>query len=84
MEVLVVSVELNCVYRHFKGNLYRVLAVALNTETEEQMVVYQDVVNTDKVFVRPMDNFLSKVDRTKYPDVKQENRFELLRTAVVK
>lgn len=78
------SVELNCVYRHFKGNLYRVLAVALNTETEEQMVVYQDVVNTDKVFVRPLDNFLSKVDRTKYPDVKQENRFELLRTAVVK
>lgn len=78
------SVELNCVYRHFKGNLYRVLAVAFNTETEEQMVAYQDVVNTDKVFVRPLDNFLSKVDRTKYPDVKQENRFELLRTAVVK
>lgn len=78
------SVELNCVYKHFKGNLYRVLAVALNTETEEQMVVYQDVVNTDKVFARPLDNFLSKVDRTKYPGVKQENRFELLRTVVVK
>lgn len=78
------GVELNCVYRHFKGNLYRVIAVALNTETEEQMVVYQDVVNTDKVFVRSLDNFLSKVDRIKYPDVKQENRFELLRTAVVK
>lgn len=78
------GVELNCVYRHFKGNLYRVIAVALNTETEEQMVVYQDVVNTDKVFVRSLDNFLSKVDRIKYPDVKQENRFELLRTVVVK
>lgn len=78
------SVELNCVYKHFKGNLYRVLAVALNTETEEQMVVYQDVVNTDKVFARPLDNFLSKVDREKYPDVKQESRFELLRTVIAK
>lgn len=74
------NVEVNCVYRHFKGNLYRVLAIALNTETEEKMVVYQDVVNTDKVYARPLDNFTSKVDKVKYPNVKQENRFELLRT----
>lgn len=28
------------VYHHFKGNDYKVLYIALNTETEEKMVVY--------------------------------------------
>ena len=32
------------IYRHFKGNLYEVLAVAMHTETEEMMVVYQELL----------------------------------------
>lgn len=63
------------VYKHFKGNRYRVIAVAEHTETGEQLVVYQ-AIETGKVWVRPYDMWVSKVDRVKYPKVEQEYRFE--------
>lgn len=68
------------VYRHFKGNHYRVESVATHTETGEYLVIYRclEGVNVDKVFARPLEMFLSKVDKTKYPDVKQEYRLEFV------
>ena len=41
-------------YRHFKGNIYQVICVARNSETLEEMVVYQDVDNREKIWVRPL------------------------------
>lgn len=41
------------VYRHYKGNIYRVLHIAKHSETLEDMVVYQDVNCPDKLWVRP-------------------------------
>ena len=38
----------NRIYRHFKGNKYKVLCVALHTETQEMMVVYQHLVDEIK------------------------------------
>lgn len=63
---------------HFKGNNYKVLCVAMHTETQEMMVVYQALYGDYKYFVRPYEMFVSKVDHDKYPDVKQEYRFELV------
>lgn len=63
------------IYRHFKGNLYEVLAIAMHTETEETMVVYREV-DGEKTYVRPLDMFVSKVDKEKYPEAIQRYRFE--------
>ncbi len=64
-------------YRHFKGNMYRVIGVATHTESEEQLVIYTPVEDPmGKIYARPLEMFLSPVDRVKYPDVKQELRFE--------
>ena len=70
------------VFRHFKGNLYRVICEASHTETGEPVVVYERIGEADKVYVRPKDMFLSPVDRDKYPDVEQEYRFALHDSAV--
>ena len=62
-------------YRHFKGTLYKVIAIAKHSETLEDMIVY---THDDKIWVRPYNMFIEKVDKEKYPDVKQEYRFELV------
>lgn len=52
-------------YRHFKGGLYTVIAIATHTETMEEMVVYKSDEN-GSVWVRPKSMFLDKkgdVDR---------------------
>lgn len=64
------------IYKHFKGNLYEVIAIAKHTETLEDMVVYMEV-DEEKTYARPLEMFVSKVDKEKYPDVLQVYRFEL-------
>ena len=60
-------------YKHFKGAIVTVLALAKHSETLEDMVVYE---HDGKTWVRPYDMFVSKVDKEKYPDINQEYRFE--------
>ena len=62
-------------YIHFKGHLYEIVCVALHTETDEDTVVYK-AMHDGKIYARPLNMFLSPVDKEKYPDVKQKMRFE--------
>ncbi len=72
-------VVVGCKYKHFKGNVYKVLALANHTETNELLVVYQDLNNEGKVWARPIEMFLSKVNKEKYPNCLQEYRFERIK-----
>ena len=74
------ELKIHGVYRHFKDKYYIVEDVAFDSETQEQMVVYRQLYGEGSLWVRPMDMFLSKVDKEKYPDVEQEYRFELVET----
>lgn len=63
-------------YRHFKGNYYVVLDIAIHSETAEAMIIYRSDEEPKNVWCRPLDMFLSKVDKKKYPEVEQKFRFE--------
>ena len=51
------------VYRHFKGNEYRLLCVARHSETLEPMVVYQALYGDKGVWVRPLSMWDETVER---------------------
>lgn len=70
------ELKIHGVYRHFKGKYYYVEGVATHSETREQLVVYRALYGDRQLYVRPLEMFLSPVDREKYPDVKQVYRFE--------
>ena len=78
------ELKIKGIYKHFKGDYYIVEDVAIHSETKEKYVVYRALYNDTKLYIRPMDMFLSKVDKEKYPDVKQEYRFELQNIKSVK
>lgn len=71
------EIKINGVYKHFKGDFYLVENIAIHSETKEKYVVYRGLYGNGELYIRPLDMFLSKVDKIKYPKANQEYRFEL-------
>ena len=71
------ELKIHGIYKHFKGDYYIVEGVGIHSETKEKYVIYRGWYGDMNVYLRPYEMFLSKVDKEKYPNVKQEYRFEL-------
>ena len=75
--------KLREVPKHFKGNLYKIIAVGHHSETKEKLVVYYDLSGKNSTeqdpCIRPLQMFMSEVDHDKYPTVEQKYRFEKVR-----
>lgn len=63
-------------WKHFKGNIVRVIGISQDTEHNTYSVVY---LYEDRLFNRPLAMFMSEVDHEKYPDTKQKYRFERMK-----
>jgi len=64
------------IYKHFRGNLYRVLDIARHSETEEEHVVYR-AMKDDSLWIRPLSMFDEVIER----DGKTVKRFEFVEEA---
>lgn len=75
------ELQIGRVYRHFKGDYYLVEGLAHDSESGVPCVIYRKLYGDGGLWVRPLEMFLSRVDREKYPEVRQEYRFQLLEIA---
>ena len=87
-EVIPRDIRVGDIVQHFKREwvsgetseyLYKVLAFAQHTETGEKLVSYQGLYSPFKICARPYGMFMSEVDHEKYPDIKQQYRFEKIK-----
>lgn len=67
-------------YKHFKkGNIYIVVIPRVyDTEDMKEYVIYRGGDNKRRMWARPVREFMSEVDRNKYPQATQQYRFELI------
>lgn len=65
------SIQVGKLYKHFKGNIYKVIGFARHSETDEDMVLYQSQKNNE-LWVRPIEMW------NEFLPEKQTRRFTLL------
>lgn len=73
-------VEIGKTYRHFKGTYHQVLNVALDSETQERMVVYKPLYTKEDgnyLWVRPEKMFLEEIPERPDNITGQKHRFEV-------
>lgn len=72
------ELKINGIYRHYKGDKYIVLDVATHSETGKELIIYRALYGDNKLYARPKEMFLSKIEPEKLrPGLEQKYRFEL-------
>ena len=78
------ELKINGIYKHFKGDYYIVVDIALDSDTLNKCVIYRGLYGDGPLYVREYEEFISLVDKVKYPNVNQKYRFELQDVVSVK
>lgn len=50
------------IYKHYKGEFYDVIDTVTHSETQEVLVLYRPMYGEKKLWVRPLDMFVEKVN----------------------
>jgi hypothetical protein len=68
------TIRIGDMYRHFKGGAYKIIAIARDSETTKEVVVYEGQYESPEwgknpIWVRALDDFLSfkEIDGKKVP-----------------
>lgn len=69
--------KIHGIYRHYKGDLYIVEALARHSETGEELVIYRGLYGDSPLWARPKSLFLSKLTPEDQANFNQTYRFEL-------
>ena len=78
------EIKIHGIYKHFKGDYYLVEEIAKDSETLEYVVIYRKLYDDGTCFVRLLTDFIGKVNRDKYPNVKQKYKFELIEPSSIR
>lgn len=75
------EIKIGHVYKHFKNKYYLVVDIVNDCESNnddeyKKIIIYRALYGEYLTWARPYAMFASEVDREKYPDVKQQYRFE--------
>ncbi len=62
-------------FRHFKGNIYKIVCLGKEADNLDYYVVYQGQYEDKPIWIRKATDFFSEVDKEKHPEVKEKYRF---------
>ena len=68
------DIKINGIYRHYKGNKYKVIAIGKHSETLEQPVVYQALYGNNEIWCRPISMWNDDIN----VDGKIQKRFQII------
>lgn len=63
------------IFNRVKGEPFQIITVAVHTETSERMVVYQALYGDFKTYIKPLDIFMSEIDRNQSPEAGKQYNF---------
>ena len=69
------------IYKHFKGTIHKIVCLAYDSETKEDIIVYRPLYEREDsmLWTRPASMFFEEIDENRKDNVTgQKHRFELI------